>query len=180
MNSFIIKAKLPSLNEYVKACRTNRYKGASFKRDVEEVIGWAIKQALTKGTLKPTQKPCKVLFEWHEKTTRRDCDNIASAKKYILDAMQQQGIIVNDNQKYIKGFTDVFFKDVSDYVVVTLTECDKPALPEQKTRVEQICRDCKHFTTEMPTDVLGWCEKLNTSCFDTDYCSRAERKNNDD
>lgn len=38
---FMINAKLPSLNEYINACRRNKYQGAKFKRDVEEVIGWA-------------------------------------------------------------------------------------------------------------------------------------------
>ena len=124
MNSFIVKAKLPSLNEYITACRTNKYKGASFKKDVEEVIGWAIKQALVKGTLKPIKNPCIVQFDWYERTAKRDCDNIASAKKYILDAMQKQGIIQNDNQKYIKGFKDTFTKADTNYVVVTLLECN--------------------------------------------------------
>lgn len=122
MNTFTVKAKLPSLNDYIDVCRRNKYQAAQYKRDVEEVIGWAIRSAQTKGTLKPIKKPCKVHFEWHEKTTRRDCDNIASAKKFILDAMQKQGVILNDNQKYIKGFTDTFVKDTDNFVVVTLYE----------------------------------------------------------
>ena len=120
MNEFTIRAKLPSLNEYINACRANRYQAANFKREVEEVIGWAIKQARAKGELKPIDQPCRVYFEWHEKTAKRDCDNIASAKKFILDAMQKNGIIKNDNQKYIKGFTDTFVRSESDYVIVRL------------------------------------------------------------
>ena len=124
MNTFTVNAKLCSLNDYINVCRTNKYQAAQFKRDVEEVIGWAIKQALAKGTLKPVKKPCTVKFEWYEKTAKRDCDNIASAKKFILDAMQKQGIIVNDNQKYIKGFTDSFSRANENYVIVTLCECE--------------------------------------------------------
>ena len=122
MNGFVIRAKLPSLNEYTNACRANRYQGAKYKKDVEELIGWAIKQALVKGTLKPTDKPCIIAFTWYEKTTKRDCDNIASAKKFILDAMQKQGVIVNDNQRYIKGFTDTFIKSNQDAVIVELRQ----------------------------------------------------------
>lgn len=115
---FVINGKLPSLNEYINACRCNRYKGAQLKRDVEAFISCSIKQA----KLKPIYNPCTVRFEWHEKTAKRDCDNIASAKKYILDALQKTGIIPNDNQKYIKGFTDDFVRDVKDFVIVELTE----------------------------------------------------------
>lgn len=120
MNSFVIRAKLPSLNDYILACRANRYKGAQFKRDVEELIGWNIRQALAKKTLQPTSDPLTVNFVWHEKTKRRDADNIASAKKYILDAMQKQGIIPNDNRKYIRGFMDIIIDDTDDYVEVEL------------------------------------------------------------
>lgn len=120
MNTFTINAKLPSLNDYIDVCRRNKYQAAQYKAEVEEVVGWAIKQSQAKGTLKPIKEPCKVIFEWHERTTRRDCDNIASAKKFILDALQKHEIIQNDNQKYVKGFTDTFAKSESDYVVVTL------------------------------------------------------------
>ena len=122
MNGFTVKAKLPSLNEYIAACRANRYKGASFKRDVEEIICWSIKAAQVKGTLAPTNKPCYVSFHWHERTYKRDCDNIASAKKYILDALQKCEIIPNDNQRYIRGFADTFTKDTEDFVIVELKE----------------------------------------------------------
>jgi Holliday junction resolvase RusA-like endonuclease len=121
----MINAKLPSLNEYINVCRRNKYQAAKFKRDVEEVIGWAIIEAKAKKMLQPTCKPCKVAFEWHERTAKRDCDNIASAKKYILDALQKQGIIPNDNQKYIKGFTDDFVKDTKDFVIVKLIEVEE-------------------------------------------------------
>lgn len=124
MNSFVIRAKLPSLNDYILACRANRYKGAHFKHEVEEVIGWNIKQALVKKTLHPTSDPITVIFKWHEKTKRRDADNIASAKKYILDAMQQQGVIPNDNRKHIRGFTDIIIDDTEDYVEVELVQIE--------------------------------------------------------
>lgn len=122
MNGFVINHKLPSLNDYIDVCRRNKYQAAQFKKDVDELIGWAIRQALASGTLKPTEKPCKIIFTWIEENERRDCDNIASAKKYILDAMQKQEIIPNDNQKYIKGFSDDFQKGKPYRVEVEIIE----------------------------------------------------------
>lgn len=119
---FIVKAKLPSLNDYVAACRANKFQGAKFKEEVETIIGWAIRQAVCKGDLKPTDKPIVLHFEWHERTTRRDADNIASAKKFILDALQKQNIIPNDNRKYVKGFHDTIIDDKSDFVRVEIIE----------------------------------------------------------
>lgn len=122
---FMINAKLPSLNEYINVCRRNKYQAAKFKRDVEEVIGWAIIEAKAKKMLQPTCKPLDIVIKWHCKTQRMDTDNVQSSQKYILDALQKQGIIPNDNQKYIKGFTDDFVKDTKDFVIVKLIEVEE-------------------------------------------------------
>lgn len=122
MNEFIIKQKLPSLNDYIMACRSNKYAGAEFKKDIEEVIGWAIRAALASGTLHKPTRPVMIRFEWHEKTKRRDADNIASAKKYILDALVKKGVLIDDSRKYVKGFYDTIIDDKSDFVKVELIE----------------------------------------------------------
>ena len=77
---------------------------------------------MTTGELKPTDRPLIVSFEYHEKTKRRDADNIASAKKFILDAMQKNGVIPNDNRTSVKGFHDTIIDDTADYVKVELIE----------------------------------------------------------
>lgn len=61
-------------------------------------------------------------FEWHEKTQRRDYDNIASAKKFILDALVKNGVLVDDSRKYVKGGYDVIIDDKEDFVIVELVE----------------------------------------------------------
>lgn len=122
MNSFVIPQKLPSLNEWVAANRSNKYVGAKFKAEVEEVIGWSIRQALTSKSLYKPSKAVMVRFEWHEKTKKRDADNIASAKKFILDALVNMGVLEDDSRKYVKGFYDVIVDDKTDFVKVELIE----------------------------------------------------------
>ena len=61
-------------------------------------------------------------FEWHEKTKKRDADNIASAKKFILDALVKMGVLQDDSRKYVKGFYDVIVDDKTDFVKVELIE----------------------------------------------------------
>lgn len=122
INAFTINCKLPSLNDYIAANRHNKYLGAKFKKEVEEVIGWSIKQALaSKGLFKPTGAVI-LNIEWHERTKRRDADNIASAKKFILDALVKQGVLIDDSRKYVKGFYDVIIDDKKDFVKVELIE----------------------------------------------------------
>lgn len=122
MNTFKINQKLPSLNEWWNALGSNKFVGYKFKRDIEEVIGWSIKQALTSKTLRKPNGAVIINFEWHEKTKRRDADNIASAKKFILDALVKNGVLEDDSRKFVKGFYDKIIDDKEDYVLVELIE----------------------------------------------------------
>ncbi len=128
VHNFVINAKLPSLNDYVAACRANKYKGASFKKDVEEVICWAIRQAQAKGTLKPINKPCELVIEYYQKDRRIDVDNKQSANKYILDAMQKAGIIPRDSQKYIRQVYSKIYDSDKDAVRVIICELNSVKL----------------------------------------------------
>ena len=113
---FVIEQKLPSLNEYTSACRGSKYTGAEFKKNIENVIGWYI----IKAKLPKVEKAVTIHFEWHEKTKRRDADNIAFAKKFILDALVRQGVLIDDSRRYVTGFTDTIVDDTKDFVVVLI------------------------------------------------------------
>ncbi len=124
-NYFIIDTKLPSLNEYQNECRTNKYKGAKFKKEIEETIELFIyKYKRKKLLIPPTRFPITINIEWHEKDLKRDVDNIKSAAKFILDAMQETKIIPNDNRKHIAQIHDVIIKEPTKktFVVVKITE----------------------------------------------------------
>lgn len=99
---FDIDKQLPSLNQYTSANRANKYAGAKFKKEQEEYIASCINKALASGELQCFDEPVHIFIDWYEKDKRRDCDNIQSSQKFILDALQQQGIIPNDNRKYVK------------------------------------------------------------------------------
>lgn len=119
-NTFTVHGRLPSLNDYIDACRSHWSNGARFKQQVEEGILWDIKAAQGRGLLRPAGGPVHISFEWHESDQRRDLDNIYSAKKYILDAMQRAGIIANDNRRCVKGLTDTIVDDKRDFVRVSI------------------------------------------------------------
>lgn len=109
-----IPIKMPSLNDYIKACRRNRYAGAAMKKKVEQQIEPYIRQ------MEPYTEPVEVSFIWVETNQKRDPDNIASAKKFILDAMVRSGKIKDDNRKYIKGFIDRFEEGPETKVIVEI------------------------------------------------------------
>lgn len=98
-----IPMKLPSLNEYINACRTNKYMASAIKKRTQADIIFFLKK------LPKFEQPIRIKFLWISKQgDRRDLDNICFAKKFILDAMQECGKISNDNRKCVVGFTDEF------------------------------------------------------------------------
>ena len=111
-----IDMKLPSFNEYVNLCRTNKYKAARFKRRTEDEI------MLFLGRLPRFEKPVKIDFLWIESNKRRDLDNVCFAKKFILDALVKSGKITDDNSKYVQGFTDRFEYGDQTKVVLDIQE----------------------------------------------------------
>lgn len=120
VNEFVIIGRLPSLNDYTRACRSHWSKGAKMKRQVEEDIAWHILAARGAHKLRPVHGPVSLAIEWHESDRRRDLDNIVSAKKFILDAMQKTGIIPNDDREHVRAISEEIVDDKRDFVVVRL------------------------------------------------------------
>lgn len=99
---FVILEKLPSLNEVINKNRANKHAGNKYKQDLEARICMYIQDDVRKRNLSPMgESPCVIRITWHERTKRRDVDNIQSAQKFILDALQKSGIILNDSRKYV-------------------------------------------------------------------------------
>ena len=105
---FYIPAKLPGLNQYTEANRSDPHVGARMKREAEETVGWAILAA----RLPRMRVPVRIRFEWHECRAAngqwRDPDNVASAKKFVLDAMVRQHVLKDDSHEWVAGFADTF------------------------------------------------------------------------
>lgn len=111
-----IHMKLPSLNEYINACRSNRFQGGKMKKDLENDIGVYIAK------LPRFEKPVKIHFHWVEGNKRRDLDNVAFAKKFILDSMVKNGKLKDDNRKFVTAFTDTFEYSNETKVILEITE----------------------------------------------------------
>ena len=115
--TFSVFGTLPGLNEYTEANRRNRMCGAALKRSAETVITQYIRVA----RVQPFAGPVFLSFSWHERDRRRDVDNIAFAKKFILDALVTAGILADDGRKNVVGFSDEFHVDLANpRVVVTI------------------------------------------------------------
>lgn len=97
---FEIMGKLPSLNDYVTACRTNYYKANAMKKKSEKMVIDALRAHKVKTI---TKYPLQLEITWYEANKRRDIDNICAGVKFILDAMVKGGWIKDDSQLYVKS-----------------------------------------------------------------------------
>ena len=113
---FEINMKLPSLNDYIKACRSNKFVGARFKKQIENDISWFLMK------MPKFDKPIKINFIWVESNKKRDYDNIAFAKKFILDTMVKMGKLKDDNRNYVYAFTDTFEYGKENKVILEIEE----------------------------------------------------------
>lgn len=57
------------------------------------------------GKLKPVPRAW-LRFRWHEKARNRDPDNVAAARKFILDGLVVAGVLRDDGWDEIVGFED--------------------------------------------------------------------------
>lgn len=113
-----INMKLPSLNDYIRVCRANKYQGAKYKASIEQQI------ALFLAKMPKMDKPIKIHFHWIEGNKRRDLDNICFAKKFILDAMVKYGKLKDDNRKHVTAFTDSFEYGKETKVILEIEEVE--------------------------------------------------------
>lgn len=105
----VIRGKLPGLNEYTAAQRTNQYKGAKMKADAQELVKWSIYSQMRGLHI---TKPVFLLFKFYEKDRRRDHDNVSSfAHKVIQDALVECGTLLDDGWSCVTGCLDSFDVD---------------------------------------------------------------------
>lgn len=108
-HTLTIPGRLPGLNEYTDACRTNPHKGNQMKRDAQELVMWQIMAQMRRVRF---EKPVFLLFTFYEKDRRRDKDNVSSfARKVIQDALVNCNTLPDDGWDYVTNYLDQFRVD---------------------------------------------------------------------
>lgn len=109
--------RFPTLNEYIDCERGSTIAAAAMKKKCTEQV----KAQCVSQQIQPVNGKVDLLFEWHS-STRHDPDNVAFAKKFILDGLQLAGVLENDNRKFIGTMADEIIQDDEDYVIIYITE----------------------------------------------------------
>lgn len=118
--TFVIEGRLPGANEFINAGYRNRFYANSMKAKAEKKVA----EAIEKYGRPHFSKPVKLGFVWFEPNGRKDCDNVAFAKKFVQDALVRNGVLDDDSRKYVVGYLGEEFpidKD-SPRIVVMITD----------------------------------------------------------
>lgn len=108
-HALTIPGRLPGLNEYTNACRTNPQKGNKMKKDAQEAVMWQILAQMRRCKF---ERPVFLLYTFYEKDRRRDKDNVSSfARKVIQDALVQSGKLQDDGWDHVTGSMERFYVD---------------------------------------------------------------------
>lgn len=117
--TFHIPGRLPGLNDVVPKMD----RGFRAKAYTREKRAWTeTVSLLAKARKIPTLGRVRVHCIWREANRRRDPDNIASAKKHIMDGLVAAHVLPNDGWQNVAGFSDDFLIGGAIGVEVTLTE----------------------------------------------------------
>ena len=105
---FTIYGTLDGLNTYTKQSRANKYSSNKMKQDNQKRVIQAIRDAKLSTV---TKYPFRIKTTWYEPDMRRDGDNVAFGKKFLLDSLVQAGIIENDSRKFVNEYYDIVLVD---------------------------------------------------------------------
>lgn len=110
MNGMLnIQGTMPGLNDFLAAVNKHRLNGNKMKQEQTERVAWVAKSQLPVFT-----KQINLTFVYREKNKKRDKDNIAFAKKFILDGLVMAGRVPNDTWAWIGDWSEAFIVDAAD------------------------------------------------------------------
>lgn len=120
--AFMIPGRLAGLNDFIGAANSNRHKYNALKRTEQDRV---ILFCRTSG-IKPVDKTINLVIVCYEPNMKRDKSNVRSgAEKIIEDALQDAGIIRNDNWAGIaETRTRVMLDRDNPRVIVYIEEVD--------------------------------------------------------
>ena len=102
-----VEGRMPSLNDYIRAERANRYKAAAVKkRETARVRAACIEQRAPR-----FDRPVTVRTTFYEPDARRDADNVGFARKFVLDGLVLAGVIKDDSRRYVRQCPDRVLTD---------------------------------------------------------------------
>jgi len=145
-----VPSGLPSFNKIIEAAKGHWSKYRKKKQNWTDFVYFCILEAKIQPI--PPGRRLIIEFTWvyPKQGKLEDPDNVAAAKKFILDALVQASIIPDDSFKYVAGFTDQFRRvgEPAPWYVPRTLAIEAPSLAEKK----YLIRDCGVWVTLYATN----------------------------
>lgn len=104
---FVHVGKMPGMNEYTRACRSNPQVGHRMKKDLTGELSWELKAQKVPRFGNPIRIRLRFFEPKAGNNQYRDLDNISGfARKCLLDAMQDASCIHDDTPRHVVGLSD--------------------------------------------------------------------------
>jgi hypothetical protein len=118
-----IPGQMPCLNDIIDAAKGSGGRGYGYSKMKKQ---WTMTVwGLAKQARLPHMKRARFSFHWHELNRLRNKDNIAAARKFILDGLVLAKVLDNDGWKQIADdWHDTFTVDKRPGVTVTMEEVE--------------------------------------------------------
>lgn len=119
---FTVRAAVPSLNDYIRAERSNRFIAAKLKADIQDRLGWELKPRPEK----PLETVADLTVAFILKDRRKDWDNVMFGLKFIQDALVEARILKDDSPAWLNPPRVLFGFDASDPRIIIRLEPGEP------------------------------------------------------
>jgi hypothetical protein len=117
--TFFIPGPLPGQNEMIAAAKSGRGRAVAYSRMKR---AWTDAVALhARAARLPHMDRIRLDCRWLEARRNRDPDNIAAAKKFVLDGLVVAGVLDGDGWAQVAAFSDTWDTAGRVGVVVTIT-----------------------------------------------------------
>lgn len=115
--NFFLAGEMTTLNDFIAATNRNRYYGASIKKVETQRVMVACRE------IPPiTCYPIRLHLIWYRVNQKSDPDNIAFSVKFLLDGMQEAGILKQDSWKHVQSIYHEFRLDKDNPGVEVIIE----------------------------------------------------------
>lgn len=104
ITKFVIYGELPDLNTIIKTAKIHYGQYSQLKKKYTDLVS---KYAPNKSIIGKVD----VKIVWYTRNSRKDADNVACGKKFLLDGLVSAGVIKDDSRRYVNSFQDYFFVD---------------------------------------------------------------------
>jgi len=119
--TFKLKGKLLSLNDYINAERMNRFAAAKMKKTETERVMWECKAQ----RIKKMPRIDEAFFFYYHDSKRGDFDNFEFYQKFVWDGLKEAGVIENDTQQFTPRIRHHIHREGENRLEVVLIVYDK-------------------------------------------------------